>query len=270
MVRTASENTDSTEARRSKFRFRLSAVLFAVAGIALVLAIMRFGRQAIHGAHENAQQSVCRGHLSQLNLALLNYEDRFGSFPPASVRDSDGKPAHSWRVLILPFLEQQELFDAYCFDEPWNGPRNRRLADSMPPVFRCPSEPYGRPRHLTNYVAVVGQYTAFSGSGTSSLRDLPDRGENTLLVAEVTSTLVHWMEPIDINADQMSFHINDTEQPSLSSVHPKGPGIICVRSPGAWRFAPNTPPDVVRRFVESKPGESITVKNLIEQGWLRR
>ena len=62
-------------------------------------------------------------------MAVANYHETYGCFPPAYVADRDGKPMHSWRVLILPFLEQRELYNAYNFAEPWDGPNNRKLAD---------------------------------------------------------------------------------------------------------------------------------------------
>jgi translation elongation factor EF-Tu-like GTPase len=63
-------------------------------------------------------------------LAVANYHETYGCFPPAYVADRDGKPMHSWRVLILPFLEQQELYHAYNFAEPWDGPNNRKLMEA--------------------------------------------------------------------------------------------------------------------------------------------
>jgi Protein of unknown function (DUF1559) len=68
-------------------------------------------------------------------LAVANYHETYGCFPPAYVADRDGKPIHSWRVLILPFLEQQELYRAYNFDEPWNGPNNRKLASRVGKIY---------------------------------------------------------------------------------------------------------------------------------------
>ena len=63
-------------------------------------------------------------------MAVANYHETFGSFPPAFVNGPDGTPWHSWRVLILPYLQQQKLYESYNFAEPWNGPNNRTLAVS--------------------------------------------------------------------------------------------------------------------------------------------
>jgi Protein of unknown function (DUF1559) len=68
-------------------------------------------------------------------LAVANYHETYGCFPPAYLANRDGKPMHSWRVLILPFLAQQELYRAYNFDEPWNGPNNRNLESRIGNIY---------------------------------------------------------------------------------------------------------------------------------------
>ena len=92
-------------------------------------------------AREAANVSVCFGKLSYIHIALLNYQSVHGAWPPAYVADEQGKPAHSWRVLILPFLEEHALYRAYHFDEPWDGPNNRRLLDRMPAAYACSDRP---------------------------------------------------------------------------------------------------------------------------------
>src|SRR5579863_7317837 len=74
-------------------------------------------------------------HLKQLGVALHQYHDAYGCFPPAYVMGNDGKPWHSWRVLLLPFLDQKPLYDRYRFDEPWNGTHNRDLHLLRPRVY---------------------------------------------------------------------------------------------------------------------------------------
>ncbi|MEZ6114117.1 MAG: DUF1559 domain-containing protein [Pirellulaceae bacterium] len=80
---------------------------------------------AVQTAREAARRSQCSSNLKQIELALHNYHDTFKSFPPAYIADANGRPMHSWRVLILPFMEQRELYDQCRFDEPWDGPNNQ-------------------------------------------------------------------------------------------------------------------------------------------------
>ena len=65
-------------------------------------------------------------------------------FPPAYTTSKDGKPLLSWRVLILPYLEQEALYKEFHLDEPWDSPHNRTLIARMPAVYRCPMEVDGR------------------------------------------------------------------------------------------------------------------------------
>ena len=75
-------------------------------------------------------------NLRQIGLALSDYEAEHGRLPPAIVRDSGGRPLYSWRVLILPYLGEEELYNEFRRDEPWDGPHNRRLIDKAPGLMR--------------------------------------------------------------------------------------------------------------------------------------
>ena len=164
--------------------------LLVCGGVALLLP-------AVQQAREAARRSSCKNNLKQIALALHNYHEIHGTFPPAYIADKNGKPMHSWRVLILPYLEQQPLFDRYRFDEPWDGPNNRQLAAMMPDVFRCPSAPDGSPK--THYVVVVGPKTVFPGAESIRFRQIKDGTSSTILTVESPEKAVHWMKPEDIS-----------------------------------------------------------------------
>src|SRR5690606_17767117 len=68
---------------------------------------------AVQSARETARRVQCANNLKQIGLAMHNYMDVNGAFPPAYLADSDGKPMHSWRVLILPYMEHRSLYDRY-------------------------------------------------------------------------------------------------------------------------------------------------------------
>jgi hypothetical protein len=111
----------------------------------------------------NLSQSI--NHLRQIGLAMHNFESAHGNFPPAIVFGPDGKPWHSWRVLILPYLEQARLFNQYDFTQPWDSPKNRGLIDKMPAVYRDPQNGDAT-GSVTHYAALVGEKTAFPPSGS--------------------------------------------------------------------------------------------------------
>ncbi len=149
-------------------------------------------------------------------MAVANYHETYGSFPPAYVAGRDGKPMHSWRVLLLPFLEQQALYDAYNFDEPWDGPHNRTLADQVGRIY-LRSGLESDQVETTSFVAVVGPETAWPGPVALSREDLGDGTHETLLVVEVPDGQFRWMEPRDLRFDRMSFRINDGSGRGLGS-----------------------------------------------------
>jgi hypothetical protein len=144
----------------------------------------------------------CYYNLKQIALALHTYHDRYGTFPPAYVPDQDGKPMHSWRVLILPFLDEQALYEQYSFQEPWDGPNNRQLLSPAPVIYRCPSDVRTGQSNWTSYVAVVGRRTAWPGSKSSKLSEFSDGTSNTILVVEDHSQKIPWMEPRDLALDE--------------------------------------------------------------------
>src|SRR5262249_35014844 len=130
-------------------------------GLFGLLYLGLFTRWPIGGAREAARRMQCSNNLKHIGLALPNYHDDYRSLPPAYIADAEGRPMHSWRVLILPYLEQKSLYDKYDFSEPWNGPNNSKLHDQIIQAFCCPSRPGKQPRTETSYVVVRGAKTAW-------------------------------------------------------------------------------------------------------------
>jgi hypothetical protein len=166
-------------------------------------------------------------NLKQIGLALHNYHEAYGCFPPAYLADENGRPMHSWRVLILPWLDQKAIYDQYRFDEPWDGSNNRKLHDLVVSTYACPSHP--RQGHSTSYVAVVGPETAWRGAEPMRLEDIHDGPDQTIWLVEVSEPSIHWMEPRDLEFDRMSFTINGSNNSAgLSSHHPGGANVLLV------------------------------------------
>jgi RNA polymerase sigma factor (sigma-70 family) len=87
-----------------------------------------------------AQRIKSMNNLRQIMLAIHNYHDANNRLP-ADVRDKDGKPLLSWRVLILPYLEQDNLYQQFHLDEPWDSEHNLKLLRQMPAVYRVGFDP---------------------------------------------------------------------------------------------------------------------------------
>src|SRR5262249_20216865 len=121
--------------------------------------------------------------------------------PPRAIFDDQGKPLLSWRVQILPFLDQEELYQQFRLDEPWDSEHNKPLIDKMPNVFSDPR--FDLPPGKTVYQAVVGPGTAFDGRQGLKPAQIIDGTSNTIGVVEVgPEHAVPWTKPVDWEFDQ--------------------------------------------------------------------
>src|SRR5262249_10106808 len=160
-------------------------------------------------------------NLKRIALAMQEYQDQHGRLPPAAVYDTDGRPLYSWRGLLLPHLEQADLYNEFRLDEPWDSPHNIGLLPRMPKVYQSPSlygVVHGEPG-TTFYQVIVGPGAAFEGKEGFRLskEDFPDGTSNTFLVVEA-GTAVPWTKPADL--------VYDPEGPL-----PEFGGVSSVRAP---------------------------------------
>lgn len=165
---------------------------------------------------------------------LLGYWERHNCLPPAYVLGRDGKPSHSWRVLLLPYIGEKALYDQYDFTEPWDGPHNRRLWDKMPQVY---GSPYSADRSglNTNYVAVIGPETVWRGDKSVSWADFPNSTANTIALIEVANSGINWMEPRDESFSELFSGMKRDAKARLRSGQPDGANIFIMAS-GSLRF----------------------------------
>jgi type II secretory pathway pseudopilin PulG len=182
---------------KSVVRFRLIELLVILGVIGILIGLML---PAVRTAREPARRTQCSNNLKQIALGLLNYSDQYGTLPPAYTVDAQGKPLHSWRTLILPYLEQQALYDKIDFSKPWDDPANKAAFDAVISVYGCPSATC--PAGQTTYLAVVAPGGCFRPAGPRKLREVTDGTDSTLMVIEVDSAhAVHWMSPQDANEE---------------------------------------------------------------------
>jgi hypothetical protein len=190
-------------------------------------------------------------------LAVANYHSKYGCFPPAYLADHEGRPMHSWRVLLLPFLEQNALYNAYNFAEPWDGPNNRMLADRIGSIYLrsgLESDQAG----TTSFVAVVGPETAWPGAMPSSDKDIGDGLHDKLLVVEVPDGIFQWMELRDLRFDDMRFRVNDGSGRGLGSR--LGGARVVSAADSVSTLPDDFPPERLRAMLTARGGEEVDLK----------
>ncbi len=264
---------DAALPRQRTGRLRgISPHLTAAAALLGILTAMLY--PAVQQAREAARRSSCKCNLKQLGLALHNYHDANGSFPPAFIADSQGRPMHSWRVLILPYIDQAALYNRYNFAEPWDGPNNVKLLDEIPAVYKCPSHVPRSPavaglsacfgplacstaatvssaagRRCTNYAAALGKNCVFRGARPVAIEDVTDGTSNTLMIGDVTDAEILWTKPEDIDIVQ---HPKIGDRMGFSSDH--SGGVHFLMGDGSVRFIAESLPQATVNALHTRNG----------------
>lgn len=231
-------------------------ILFLVLGAGLLGAAWLAVKWIPEGsARDMALRASCAANLKQIAAAMLQYESTYGCFPPAYVADKNGKPMHSWRVLLLPHLGHQDLYDRYRFDEPWDSPRNRRISDLAIGLYQCPAQPAGRDP-VTNYMMVVGPHTISNGREGRKIVEITDGLKDTIMLVEVADSNIWWAEPEDLRFDMLNCNINNGKRQEISSYHPGG--VNASFCDGSVRFLHDSlNPQIVRAMLTIDAGESV-------------
>ena len=140
-------------------------------------------------------------------MAVANYHDTEGHYPQPYLTDKDGDPMRSWRIAILPFIDQDKLFKEYLLEERWDGPNNSLLADRMPKIYslHCESKPG---MTIANYLAIVGQQTVWRPGKLVTRGEVTDGNSNTILIVENRGMNIPWMAPRDLDFDTMDWAID--------------------------------------------------------------
>ena len=137
---------------------------------------------AVQSAREAARRTMSMNNLKQIGLAMHNHHDTFKKFPAQAITDDSGKPLLSWRVKVLPFIEQGNLYEQFHLDEPWDSPHNKQLSETVISIYQSPSS-NTRPG-WTNYLGIRGEKAIFTGKDGTRIADVRDGTSNTILLGE--------------------------------------------------------------------------------------
>ncbi len=156
---------------------------------------------AVQAAREAARRMQSSNNLKQICLCMHNFESVYRQLPPRASKDTNGKPLLSWRVALLPYMEQADLYKQFHLDEPWDSAHNIKLLEKMPPTYSHPSF-VGPPNH-TVYLAPYYQGTVWS-LDKPRFEDITDGLARTIAFFEVGDEhAVPWTKPDDLDLDQI-------------------------------------------------------------------
>jgi prepilin-type processing-associated H-X9-DG protein len=173
-----------------------------------------------------------------------------GGIPELLPQDADGKPLHSWRTLILPYLEQKELYDQIDLSKPWDDPTNEAARNAKVATYVCPSGIWNKPH--TSYFAVVAHGGCFKPTEPTPLAAITDKASETLMVIEVPEKYaVHWMSPHDATEELILERQSDTK-----FAHPNGSMAAFVDGHTAF-LTKNTPAHILRALISISGNEEV-------------
>jgi hypothetical protein len=150
-----------------------------------------------------AMRKLTMDNIKHIGLAMHTHAQKQKpiSYPPAYIADKDGKPLLSWRVMILPYLEEKALYEQFKLDEPWDSEHNKKLIEKMPKVYASPlTKPLEHGK--TCYQVPFGKETLFTGKNGIKMREVTDGTSKTIALVEVASeSAVEWTKPQDWEFD---------------------------------------------------------------------
>ncbi len=229
----------------------LNPTMAAPVAVALLLPAVQASRTA-------ARRSQSVNNLKQIGLAMHNFHSTNNRFP-APIRDKNGKPLLSWRVAILPFLEQQALFNEFHLDEPWDSPHNRELVERMPQVYAVP----GAKSEVgeTFYRGFSGKHTLFDPAKKQgvAIQEVTDGTSNTIGVVEAREA-APWTKPdsdIAVDTESLKPEVMGAVLPQLGGQFPNGFNALFLD--GSVRFIKDTiNPVTLRALLTRDAGEVVS------------
>ena len=230
--------------------------LFVIVGPMIALLL-----PAVQAAREAARRMQCSNNVKQIGLALYNYHDVHGAFPPLYTVDEEGNPLHSWRVLILPYIEQNALYEQIRLDEPWDSEYNRQFHNAtISMAYQCPSNKLvPRGSGLCSFVAIAGEGFVPAEKAEqitgNDFKKITDGTSNTIAIIEVREPFC-WMDPTaDVTLDELVKGINSGR---VGSFHTGGCNVGLFY--GSVRFFSDTIDlTVLRALATPAGGESVSL-----------
>lgn len=237
----------ATKQRRSGFTLIETIVVLFI--LMVLLALMM---PAVSRSRYAARPVQCRHNLKQIELALSQYQYDHGVYPPAFTTDETGRRLHSWRTVILPYLDQNQLYQSVDLTKAWDDDSNKLLEEAFLATYRCPAANIRRAQ--TTYLAVVTPQSVIRAPQSLSKSEIKDGPSKTMVVMEVPDTqAVPWMSPSDADEETVL-----SIKRSTRTAHQQGMTILMAD--GTVRFLPSDLAAEVRKAMITAAGND-TVKD---------
>ena len=257
----------------NKSQGRVSGKGLAIAGIAtsslgMLMTILLIGLllPAVQATREAARRTQSSNNLRQIALGMLTFESAYMRFPTrAEPTEKDSDVKVSWRVKILPFIGEDDLFNRYDQTQPWDSPANIALVNEMPLVFQCPNQSAQEiAEGLTLYQVayldvdpdveptpeVQANMTMFSSKDGTAFSQIRDGSSNTILAMEVDlEKAVPWTKP-----DDWKF---DPQNPARNLGNLRPGGFVAAMADGSTQFISNDVPSSTLKALFTRSGGEV-------------
>ncbi|RCS40670.1 DUF1559 domain-containing protein [Bremerella cremea] len=191
--------------------------------------------------------------MAQIIQGLRAYHEEFGTLPPAYTTDENGQPLTSWRVLILPQMGFQAIYDQYDQSQPWDSPANQAWANQTPAPYQDPLYTDGEPG-WTTFVGIVGAGLPLGANGSAGRSLWSDSLTNGALLVEDLAQPVIWSQPVDRSPDEILAResLRCEKAPYLN---------VGLADEKVWQFT-----DATRHTLEQllRPEDNSTPENTVE------
>ena len=249
----ASGSTATSKKRKRSVAWIAAAVLLLLIVGTGVIAIAKIGGSAAQRVRQGRERLASIRNLEKIASALNAYAADHGRYPAPAILGRNGKPLLSWRVQILPYLGEEELYDEFNLDESWDVGENQLLQYQMPVVFRHPdSQGWSSD---TTYHLVTGRGTLFPPTGPLGPKQVADGATKTILCVEARASSV-WSEPLDLDVIATGGTINSASGTDLGGVTTGGVCVVTVDGRGHF-LSEATPAMTVNALISPRGGEPL-------------
>jgi Protein of unknown function (DUF1559) len=240
---------------RSESRMLALRIVGLTLGIVVFSVIMLYGFwPTFKGLKARRDAIACMNNLQLIAKALNAYAADHGTYPTPVVTDATGKPLYSWRVLLLPYIGEANLYANFKLNEPWDSPANSLLIAQCPDVYISPGST--SKGSFANYVLITGAGTIFPPTGPLKPAQINDGLDRTLLVVETDNPTNDWAMPFDIDITKSNSRVGTSGVSTIGGTHSEGAAAVFANEEPAW-LSIDLPAAIVDASISPNGNESI-------------